>query len=146
MELWEAPSANELAYLAIPYGHKSQAVVNWRVETFYRVDAWMIQHGYHIVSPMEKFGLLSASRTKIYGDAFAINIGDDWTFWEQHGRTLLQACHKVIVICVPGWQDSVGVKAEIEIAQQLGTEVLHLTEAWLEQHIPNYSLNKPLHL
>jgi hypothetical protein len=53
----------------------------------------------------------------------------DWSFWEAQDRRLLQACDEVWVLMLDGWCESVGVQAEIRIAQTLGKPVRFVSEA-----------------
>lgn len=46
-----------------------------------------------------------------------------WDFWAKFDRALLERCQKVIVIDIDGLAESVGVRAEIKIANELGIPV-----------------------
>jgi len=49
-----------------------------------------------------------------------------WEFWDRYDRDLLAKADKVIVAMMAGWQESVGVQAEIAIAKQLGLPIEYL--------------------
>jgi hypothetical protein len=50
----------------------------------------------------------------------------DWAFWERFDKNLLQRCDDLLVLTLPGWQESVGVQAEIRIAKELGKPIQYL--------------------
>lgn len=50
-----------------------------------------------------------------------------WEYWKAFDRAMLARCQKMIVIAIDGIADSVGVKAEIAIAQELGIPIETLT-------------------
>jgi hypothetical protein len=49
-----------------------------------------------------------------------------WSFWEQYDRKFLERCDEVVVLMLDGWEESVGVQAEIRIAGELGKPVRYL--------------------
>ena len=50
----------------------------------------------------------------------------DWGFWEAHSRAMLSRCDSVAVLQLDGWDRSVGVRREIEIATTMGIPVRHI--------------------
>jgi hypothetical protein len=53
----------------------------------------------------------------------------NWEFWEAQDRRLLQACDELWVLTLDGWQRSIGVRAEIKIAEALGKPVRLVSES-----------------
>lgn len=49
----------------------------------------------------------------------------DWEFWKEFCVTFLEKCEKMIVYKLPGWEESRGVKEEIEIAKELGVKITY---------------------
>jgi hypothetical protein len=47
----------------------------------------------------------------------------DWSYWEWVDRRFLEVCDEVVVLTLDGWRESVGVRAEIRIANELGKDV-----------------------
>ena len=47
-------------------------------------------------------------------------LGSDWEFWKNYSENLIKRCDKIIVLNIPGWRESVGVQAEIELATTNG--------------------------
>jgi len=49
-----------------------------------------------------------------------------WDFWEAFDRVYLGVSRRIVVLCIDGWKESVGVTAELRIANDLGVPVFHL--------------------
>lgn len=97
-----------LTYLASPYYHSDQQVVDFRMKTFYETDAYLSRcEGLHIFSPLYKV------ETAKYG-----LIPDTFEFWEKYCYEILSRCDEMIVITVDGWDTSTGVNAEIVYCTQ----------------------------
>ena len=45
--------------------------------------------------------------------------GGDWEFWKRVDTDFLERCDQLVVLCLPGWDKSVGVEAEVSIARGL---------------------------
>jgi hypothetical protein len=41
-------------------------------------------------------------------------LGTDYSFWQNFCEVFLSRCDKMIVLRIPGWQESKGVKGELE--------------------------------
>lgn len=54
------------------------------------------------------------------------DIKGDWTYWERFDTAFIRACSKLVVAKMDGWKESVGVQAEIKIAESLGLPVEYL--------------------
>ena len=98
-----------LVYLATPYSHDDPAVREQRFRVVNRVAAELMRDGMHIYSPI----------SHTHPIAMASDLPKGWDFWEQYDRVVLDACVKVVVLRQDGWEESTGVKAEIEIAKEL---------------------------
>ena len=103
---------NEIIYLAAPYTHADSSVCEERFEKITEYAASLIRKQMIVLSPvtmchpMTKYGLLG-----------------DWQFWERFDRAYLMLCSRMIVLCLPGWKESKGVQAEIQIMKELGKPV-----------------------
>lgn len=47
------------------------------------------------------------------------NLPGDWTFWKAFDEWMIGNCDDVAVLMLPGWQESMGIKAELEIAARM---------------------------
>ena len=99
---------SELIYLASPYTNADEAIREKNYEMVSEIAAVLTAQGYVVFSPIS------------YGHNL-IKFKDmpgDWAFWFNFCVTFLLKCDKVIVCKMPGWEHSVGVQEEIEIASK----------------------------
>ena len=101
-----------MIYLASPYTHADAAVRQKRFEAACRAAARLMRQGTIVFSPI----------------AHSVPIAEhglplDWQFWQRNDRRLLEACDEVAVLVLDGWEQSVGVQAEMRIATELGKPI-----------------------
>lgn len=101
---------SHLIYLASPYSHPDPEVEKYRYETVCKVAGELMARGFHVYSP------IAHSRAI----AIASEFPHDFNFWEATDRDMITRCDSVYVLMLPGWEDSQGVQAEIQIAKELG--------------------------
>ena len=115
------PDSHGLIYLASPYSHANAAIRHSRFETVCAVAAKMMQAGLCIFSPI----------AHTHPIACAGQLPTGWEFWRKYDHVMLSACARLYVLMMPGWQQSVGVKGEIEIMQELGKPIEYIDpEQW----------------
>lgn len=102
-----------LDYIASPYSDPNKDIVASRVVQFKKAIGQLIGRGHSVVSPLLFHDVLP----------YSPNLGSDWKFWEGHGKLLLTRCHRLIVICLPGWTSSEGTMSEIEKAKNLNLPI-----------------------
>jgi hypothetical protein len=56
----------------------------------------------------------------------AYGLPADWSFWQHYDRALLARCDEVLVLMLPGWRESIGVREELRLARELGKPVRYL--------------------
>lgn len=98
-----------MIYLVSPYSHPDSAVREKRFCEACRAAATLLSAGHAVFSPIAHSHPLVTH-----------GLPTDWAFWEQWGRNMLTRCDEVVVLQLDGWIDSVGVRAEIEMARELG--------------------------
>ncbi len=103
-----------MIYLASPYSDPDPIVRKARYEAACDRAARMLAEGQLVYAPV------------VYGHALAERgLPGDWAFWEQHNHAMLSRSTSLLILTLPGWQESVGVRAEIAIARSLGLPVRH---------------------
>lgn len=87
---------------------------------FYFIDHQLMTHGIFTVSPLLK-------------DPTVVEHGapGTWDYWKDYSEVLLSRCDKMIVIMFEGWEQSVGLKAEIEIAKSLNIPIEYIPDPCL---------------
>jgi len=104
-----------MIYLASPYSHPDPAVREKRFLAACRTTAELIREGHTVFSPV------------LIGHSLASEgLPGDWEFWEPHDREQLGQASALVVLMLPGWEESVGVQAEITIARAIGLPVAYL--------------------
>ena len=104
-----------MIYLASPYSHTDPAVREARYHAACRATAALIRAGQVVFSPI------------VHGPPLvAFGLPTGWDFWEQTDRAFIERCDEVAVLMLDGWDQSVGVRAELEIARELGKPVRFL--------------------
>lgn len=107
-----------LIYLASPYSHQSQGVMQDRFERVCRVAARLMGEGVHLYSPIAHTHPIAVQGSLPRG----------WEFWEQYDRKLLAACQELWIVTLDGWKESKGVAAELKIAAEMGLPVKYIEE------------------
>jgi len=106
-----------IVYLASPYSHDDVRVVKQRIEKLCRVDAKLMKQNIYTVSPLMKHFIIEYE-----------SLPGDWDFWQKYSQELLKHVSAVIVLMLPGWITSAGVKEEIIEAEELGLKVYYIDE------------------
>lgn len=104
-----------MIYLCSPYSHSDADVRQQRFEAACRAAAALTRQGKTTLSPI----VMSHPLCR-YG------LPLDWRFWQRHDRRFLEVCDEVVVLMLVGWQESIGVQAEIAIARELGKPVRYM--------------------
>lgn len=102
-------------YLASPYSHPDPAVREQRFQAACAATARLLREGHHVYSPV------------VHGHPLVrYGLSADWSFWERHDRQHLERCDEVMVLTLDGWQESIGVQAELRHASVLGKPVRYV--------------------
>jgi nucleoside 2-deoxyribosyltransferase len=104
-----------MIYLASPYSHPDPAVRQERYEAVCQAAAELISRGHIVFSPVAHSHTIAT-----YG------LPGDWEFWQRTDRWFIRHCQRLVVLTLPGWRESQGVAAEMEIARGLGKPVVLL--------------------
>ena len=104
-----------MIYLASPYSanpeHNYQLALS--------ATAHMVAAGYIVYSPIVHCHPLHQ----------AANLPQDFAFWRRHNFGILRKASELWVLDIQGWQESIGVQAEINFAKQcyMPISVVNLT-------------------
>ena len=114
-----------LIYLASPYAHASAKVRNARLEAVRLVCGKLVNQGKIVLSPMVYLGELAAK---------GVHPPQGWYAFDLQ---LLVRADELLVLQLPGWEDSKGVLVEIAGAQVRGMPIrlMSLEEAGLPNDI-----------
>jgi len=102
-----------MIYLGCPYSHPDPAIVQKRFEYVTRVAGALMKRGYVVFSPI----------THSHPIAMLEKMPGTWEFWAEQDLHILALCDELHVLELPGWQQSVGLRAEINAAVHAGLRV-----------------------
>lgn len=108
--------ADKLYYLASPYSHPDKETQDHRYLEVSRVAARLIKE-YHLK-------LILPITTSHALRAVDPGLGTSWTAWEALDIELVKRSDVLLVVNMPGVSESIGVQAEINVAQNHGIPVL----------------------
>lgn len=105
-----------LSYLAVPFSHRNHTVKWNRFVACTKVAARMTESGITVFSPITH----SAPMELLAG------VKGTWDMWRVHDFRYIGCCKEMFVLCLPGWESSLGVTAEREHATELGMPVYYV--------------------
>ncbi len=107
--------SSKLYYLASPYSHPDPAVRQERYDRVNELAAKLMQeHQLKLIEPI------------VCGHAKVSLLPSTFAFWQDSCKRFIERSDGLIVYCLPGWETSVGVQAEIQYAAELGLPVYYL--------------------
>ena len=101
-----------LTYLASPYSHPDKAIQEQRFHAVCQHAAAMMCSGELVFSPIAHTHPI-----------VAYDLPGDWAFWRRYDLAMLERCDELVVLHLDGWEESIGVQAEIAIAKELNLQV-----------------------
>lgn len=110
-----------MIYLACPYSHPSRDVRVARFKAANKAACKLILQREHVFSPI--------SHTHPIAEAGDLPLG--WDYWCAYDRKMLSICNKMIVLMLPGWKESKGVRAEVDLATEMGIPVEFMEDMWI---------------
>lgn len=109
-------SVDGLYYLASPYSHENPFVRHIRYEIINAIAAQLASQGFLLLEPI----------ASCHNKSLLYKLPAGYEFWKNRDRRLISRSDGIIVVIMPGWQESVGVTDEIEFATSLGLPVHYL--------------------
>ncbi len=101
-----------IGYLAAPYSHEDPKVKQVRHDIVNQVAHDLIRMGVQVYSPLTHNIPLAH-----------LGLHGNWLTWKAFDHEMLSRCDFLIVLRLEGWQNSLGLKAEMECAKALGKEI-----------------------
>lgn len=108
-----------MLYLASPYSHPDPLIRKTRFLLAEQVTAQLLIRRQWVYSPIVHCHEL-AMRHELPGD---------FEFWRDYNFAMLRRCERLIVLVIPGWSDSAGVKGEMELARTLRMDIAPINES-----------------
>lgn len=111
-----------MIYLASPYTHPDPKVRENRFLEACKLAGRLMQKGHKIFSPIAHSHPIS----------IGCGLPTVWKFWKKYDIEFIKWCTKVWVAQFSGWQDSIGVCKEIQIAKRLKKPVYYVEPVFLK--------------
>ncbi|HBT76702.1 MAG TPA: DUF1937 domain-containing protein [Planctomycetaceae bacterium] len=93
-----------ILYVACPYSHIDPEVREYRFRTACRASALLMKAGIVVFSPLSH----SVPIAEYVGE-----VESDHEFWLGQDIPILQRCEELLIIGMPGWTESLGVRKEM---------------------------------
>lgn len=105
-----------MIYLASPYSSPILGIQDQRHAAALDCALVLMKQGHHVFSPI------------VYGVAMAAagNLPTDAGFWHNFNMQFLKHSEALFVLELSGWEQSAGVKVEINAAKILGMRVINI--------------------
>lgn len=94
-------------YLACPYWSDDELIRVFRFNNVCRKAAEIMSHGHTVFSPI--------SHSHPIADYLDREIAN-WDFWMEQDLPFVDWCDEVWIYALPGWEESKGIKREMEYA------------------------------
>jgi nucleoside 2-deoxyribosyltransferase len=104
-----------IAYLAAPYSHPDPEVKTQRLEAVAKAAAHLFSKGVWVFSP-----LTHNMTIDVHG------IHGNWQQWGEFDLEMMARCDTLLVLKLPGWEASKGVRDEIAYAKKIGLPIEEL--------------------
>lgn len=105
-------------YLGQPYTHAKAAIREQRYFNAARYTASQLRIGQHIYSPIVHCHQL----------AIDFELPKNFEFWRDYNFSMLRMAKSMHILQMPGWEESLGLNAEIELAETLSIPIEYITE------------------
>lgn len=109
----EHEPGRDFVYLASPYTHADPTVKKSRFIEITKAASHLIREGHMVFSPITHFHPM-----ELHG-----GLPDGWEFWKTIDELYLKHSKTMFILGLSGWEDSVGVAAEIKICKRMGLPI-----------------------
>lgn len=110
-------ASNKLIYLASPYSHPNDYIKFDRFDKVSKVTEKLIKSGIFVYAPI----------TLWHRFAVEYELPTDFQFWGEFDKLMVSRSDEVHVLTLSGWEESVGVQAEIAYAKSVGIPVYYVS-------------------
>lgn len=101
-----------IVYLASPYTHENQEVMQRRYRAACQAAAALMQRGLTVFAPIPH------SHAIVVDGDLNEQTQTDFQFWMDQDLPVLKRCDALYVLMLPGWKISRGVTREIQVARE----------------------------
>lgn len=102
-------------YLMSPYSHEDQEVREQRYRSAIKCAGELIKEGYIVFSPIIHYHPI----------AIEFNLRKDSHYWSRINDAFIKWADAGYILCIPGWDDSTGIAAEISAFKVLNKPITY---------------------
>lgn len=110
---------SKVLYLCCPFTHDDPAIMEHRYRTSCIAAAKLMKSGIVVFNPLSH---------SVPVNEFIEGIDDQHSFWMSIDLPILHRCDEVLIVGLPGWTESRGVKAEMFEALGLSKPITQIEE------------------
>lgn len=103
-----------LVFIASPYTSPDKKIMELRYQMAMKFTAEAFRHGALAFSPI----------VHCHKMAKQYSLPKDIDFWQEYSKVMVAVADLVLVLGIPGWEASAGVKLETDYAKSISTEVI----------------------
>ena len=111
-------------YMASPYYHTDPTVRHARFQAACLAAGWAIANGLYLYSPIAHTASI----------ANFCDLPHSFDFWEHFDTVGVGSCHDFYILKIPGWEESVGIWREINIAEDMGKNMFFIESAGHQEY------------
>lgn len=100
-------------YVASPYSHREPPIMRERFYAAMKFTSWLLEQGQYAYSPI----------VHCHEMAIVHDLPFTFDFWERYNCAMIAPAKSLTVLTLHGWEESVGVRAEIKFASLLGKPI-----------------------
>ena len=108
-----------LIYLASPYTHDDDDVVEQRVHDVCKAAASLMAGGHLVLSPI----------AHSHAIAKVGSLPTDFEWWQRVDKAIIDVCDELWVLQLDGWEESRGIKGEVEYAESIRKPVFYIDKS-----------------
>ena len=101
-----------IVYLACPYTHENDSVMEWRASRATELATWLTRRGVTVFSPLTQ----SREMERMARLGTPNPLPTSYQFWKRHDRKFVEVSTSLLILTLDGWAESVGVNDEIHRA------------------------------
>ena len=105
-----------LIYLASPFSDSERRVREERYNFAVEATSLLLKIGTFVYSPI----------VHNYVIASRYELPNEFSFWQEFDSLMIGKCDILAVLMLPGWNESIGVTCEIDLALELGKTVKYI--------------------
>jgi hypothetical protein len=109
-----------LTYLACPYTHADSKIRIQRFEASAHAAAYLIHRGMFVYSP-----ITMTHPIDLVMNEEGETMGSD--YWCDFDEAFMGVCREMIILTLPGWRDSNGIKREIAYFNTVGRPIRYMS-------------------